>query len=295
MKLKVIKYTKIWYGVSALIIIIGLVFGFIGGFNLGIDFTGGTMLHIDMEQLVSVSDIKEITDKYDLKDASIVHVGQDKHEVMIKTKESLSNEERTSIFNDIAGEYNLTDENLLNSEQIGPTIGGETKKGAFIAIIIASIGMLIYIGIRFEFKFAIAAVVALIHDILIMLAFYGIFRIPINTPFIAAILIIVGYSINDTIVVFDRIRENLPSTKKNKYEEMIDTSINQTLKRSMNTSITTLLAIICLYFLGVQSIRDFTLPIIAGVIAGTYSSIFIASPLWYNLNKIFDKPKYVGK
>lgn len=295
MKISVMKHTKIWYSISIVIIVVGLVLGFMGGFNAGIDFTGGTMIHIDMGQTVSVSDIKEFADKYELKDASIVHVGQDENEIMIKTKQSLSNSERTDIFNDIAKKYNLTEDNLLNSEQIGPSIGGETRRGAVIAIFIASIGMLIYIAFRFEWKFAVAAVIALIHDILIMLAFYGIFRIPINTPFIAAILIIVGYSINDTIVIFDRIRENIITTKKNKYEEMVDISINQTLRRSVNTSITTLLAIICLYIFGVTSIKDFTLPIIAGIIAGTYSSIFIASPLWYNLNMIFDKPKYFRK
>lgn len=294
MTLQIIKYSKRWYGISALIIIVGLVLGLLGGFNLGIDFTGGTMMHIDMKQQVSVGEIKEITEKYDL-NADIVHVGSEKHEIMIKTKKSLENSERTVIFNDFKEKYNLQDDDLLAVDQFGPSIGSEIRKKAIIAVLIASVGMLIYITIRFEIKFAAAAVIALVHDILIMLAFYGIFRIPINSPFIAAILIIVGYSINDTIVVFDRVRENVDVIKKKKYGEIVDLSVNQTISRSINTSLTTLLAIVCLYIFGVESIKQFTLPLIAGILSGTYSSIFIASPIWYNLNMIFDRPKYAGK
>lgn len=294
MKLEITKNIKRWYIISSAIIIIGLVLGFLGGFNLGIDFTGGTMMHIDMEQKISVNEIKDITDKYNLS-ANIAYVGTEKEEVMIKTKKSLSNSERTEIFNDIAKKYDLSQENLLAVNQFGPSIGEEIKRKAIISILIASIGMLIYITFRFEIKFAMAAVIALVHDILIMVAFYGIFRIPINSPFIAAILIIVGYSINDTIVVFDRVRENLNIVKKKKFDEIVDMSVSQTIKRSINTSLTTIVAIICLYIFGVESIKDFTLPLIAGILSGTYSSIFIASPIWYNLNMIVHKPKYIGK
>ncbi len=294
MKLEIIKNNKRWYLISSVIIIIGLTFGFLGGFDLGIDFTGGTMMHIDMEQHVSVDEIRNITHKYDLNE-SIVHIGADKNEIMLKTKQSLSNEERTEIYNDISQKYNLEKENLLAVGQFGPSIGDETKKKAVISVLIASLGMLVYIALRFEIIFAMAAVIALLHDILMMIAFYGLFRIPINGPFIAAILITVGYSINDTIVVFDRVRENVEIVKKKKYGEIVDMSIRQTISRSINTSVTTLLAIICLYIFGVQSIKEFTLPLIAGIVSGTYSSIFIASPIWYNLNMIFNKPRYVGK
>lgn len=294
MKIEVIKHIKKWYFISVAVIIIGLILGLTGGFNFGIDFTGGTMLHIDMDQKASVSEIKEVIKEYDL-NPSIVHVGDEKNEIMIKTKKSLTNDERMEVYNDIAQTYQLDEDALLEADQFGAKIGEEIRKKAIISIIIASIGMLIYIAIRFEVRFAAAAVIALIHDILVMLAFYGIFRIPINSPFIAAILIIVGYSINDTIVVFDRIRENLKITRKKKYDEIVNMSINQTLSRSINTSLTTLLAIGCLYVFGVESIKEFTLPLIAGVISGTYSSIFIASPIWYNLNTFFKKPYYAGK
>ncbi len=294
MKLEIIKNLKRWYLISSVIIIIGLILGFLGGFNLGIDFTGGTMMHIDMGQKISVSEVKGITDQYKL-NASIAYVGTEKEEIMIKTKKSLSNNERTEIFNSIAEKYGISQESLLAVDQFGPSIGEEIKRKAIISILIASVGMLIYITLRFEIKFAMAAIVALVHDILIMVAFYGIFRIPINSPFIAAILIIVGYSINDTIVVFDRVRENLKIVKKKKFDEIVDMSVTQTISRSINTSLTTILAIICLYIFGVESIKDFTLPLIAGILSGTYSSIFIASPVWYNLNMMVHKPKYAGK
>jgi len=149
-----------------------------------------------------------------------------------------------------------------------------------ISVIIATIGMLIYITFRFQLSYGISAILALTHDVLFVLAIYAIFRIPLNSPFVAAMLTVVGYSINDTIVVFDRIRENMKHAKRNTYEEVADNSIKQTIRRSINTSLTTLLAITALYVFGVEAIKDFTLPLLTGIMVGTYSSIFIASPIW---------------
>jgi preprotein translocase SecF subunit len=146
--------------------------------------------------------------------------------------------------------------------------------------------MLAYITFRFELRFGIAAIIALIHDVLFMLSVYSILRIPVNSPFVAAILTILGYSINDTIVVFDRIRENLRLLKKNNFAEVANISISQTLSRSINTSVTTLVTIVALYVLGVEQIREFALPLMAGVLGGTYSSIFIASPAWVMLKEM---------
>lgn len=294
MNIKIINNSKKWYSLSITFIVIGLIMGFLGGFNIGIDFSGGTMIHINMNHQVEIAEIKEVIKEYDL-DETLVHTGNEKHEIMIKTKKSLSNIERAEIFDEVAKHYNLSQENLLAANQFSASIGDEARKNAIVAIIIASLGMLVYIAFRFEIKFATAAIIALLHDIAIMIAFYGIFRIPINGPFIAAILIVVGYSINDTIVVFDRIRENVRINKKIKHDKIVDMSVNQTLIRSINTSVTTLLAISCLYIFGVESIRQFTLPLIAGVLSGTYSSIFIASPVWYHLNMLTHRPKYVGK
>ena len=145
--------------------------------------------------------------------------------------------------------------------------------------------MLVYISFRFKFDFGVAAITALLHDVLVVIAIYAIFRIPLNNPFVAAMLTVVGYSINDTIVVFDRIRENMRGAKRDSHEEVADLSLNQNLTRSINTSLTTLLSIVALYIMGVDSIKEFTLPLIAGISVGVYSSIFIASPIWVLINK----------
>lgn len=275
----IMNKTKIWFGLSIAIIVIGLIMGMINGLNMGIDFTGGTMMQFNLGKEVKVNEIKDVIAEFAL-DADIIHAGQTKQEIIIKTKADLNNDQRQEIFTAFKERYNLTDEDFLQAEQFGPTIGAEIRNRALLSIAIAALGMLAYITFRFEFKFGIAAIIALLHDIFVVLAVYAIFRIPVNSSFVAAILTIVGYSINDTIVVFDRIRENVKFMKKASYEEIADTSINQTIARSINTSFTTLLSIIMLYVLGVDAIRQFALPLIAGIATGTYSSIFIASPVW---------------
>lgn len=290
-----IKHRKIFYIISICIIVLGLGLGFIRGFNYGIDFTGGTMMQIDMGKEVSVTELNKVLKANGIPDADIVHAGDANKEVVIRTVHSLDTAAREKVLNSIFEEFNLTEDSVLTIEQFGPSIGDMLKSNAIKAVIIAGIGMLIYIIIRFEWKFGIAAITAVLHDVLIMIAFFGFFHIPINSPFIAAVLTLVGYSINDTIVVFDRIRENLNFMKKSKLEELIDTSINQTLVRSIMTSLTTILAIIPLYILGGQTIREFTLPLIIGIAAGTTSSIFIASPIYYQLCQATGGPKYRAK
>jgi len=284
MKIDVIKNKKISFSISALIIIIGLVMVMISGLNVGIDFTGGTLIQIDLGKEIPVEEIREIMDKYD-KNASVVHAGDGNHEVIIKSTNDYNNQERLEIFKEYKDIYTLEDEALINQQKFGASIGEETRKRALISVAIATIGMLIYITFRFEFDFGLAAITALLHDVLIGLSVYSIFRIPVNSSFIAAMLIIVGYSINDTIVVFDRIRENIKRTRKQPFDEIINTSIKQTITRSINTSATTLITVTLLYILGVEAIKDFALPLIIGVLSGTYSSIFIASPVWYLLKK----------
>jgi len=169
---------------------------------------------------------------------------------------------------------------LIQAETIDAVIGKEMRQQAIIALILANIGMLIYITFRFEFKSAVAAVLALVHDVLIIISFYAIFHIPVDSTFIAVVLTIVGYSINDTIVVFDRIRENLKTMRKASFTDIANLSIMQTLARSINTSFTTLITITALFLLGGETIKDFSLALIVGIASGTYSSIFIATPLW---------------
>lgn len=277
--MKIAQNYKIWFSISLAVMILGLVMGLASGVNLGIDFTGGTLMQFNIGQDFTVNEIKEITSEFEL-DADIVHAGFEKQEVIIKTKKDLSNQQRMEIFDTFKEKYNLADTDFRQAQQFGPAMGTEIRNKAFISILLASVGMLLYISYRFQFRFGAAAIIALIHDTLIVLSLYAILKIPVNSPFIAAILTIVGYSINDTIVVFDRLRENLKYRKKESYFEIANTSIKQTLTRSINTSITTLLVIGCLYVFGVESIKEFALPLLVGVLTGTYSSIFIASPVW---------------
>lgn len=281
--IKIVQHNKIWFSISLAIIIIGLIFTFInGGLNYGIDFTGGTTIQVHIGKSFDISTVRELISKYD-SEAVITYAGNEKEDVIIRTQKELDDASRKEILDSFVSEYNITTSNI-NFETIGPAIGNELKKQAILSLVLANIGILIYITFRFEWRFGIASVIALIHDVVIVIILYGVMRIPVNSSFIAAILTVVGYSINNTIVIFDRIRENLKNVKKVDRVQLVDDSINQTLTRSINTSITTLLAIIALYVLGVPAIQDFALPLIVGIIAGTYSSIFISGPIWIIFN-----------
>ncbi|MBN2898842.1 MAG: protein translocase subunit SecF [Clostridia bacterium] len=278
--MKIAERFKLWICISLVIIVAGFGLAAVNGFNLGIDFTGGTMMQINLNQAsVPVDEVQELIKDFNL-DAEIVHAGSNKEEVIIKTSQSLSNADRVEIFNKFVEAYGLENDDFRGAEQFGPSVGSELQQKALMSILIASIGMLIYISFRFEVVYGVTAIIALIHDVLILLAVYSLFNIPVNSSFIAAVLTIVGYSINDTIVVFDRVRENVKLMKRASFNDIANTSLLQTFSRSINTSLTTLLVIGALYFLGVESIKEFALPLMAGIITGTYSSIFIASPLW---------------
>ncbi|SDK56180.1 protein translocase subunit SecF [Natronincola ferrireducens] len=283
--MKIIENRKIWFSISTVIIIIGLALSLVRGFNLGIDFTGGTQMEIELEQQVEVAEIREITNQFD-PNASISFIGPDRTIVQFRTTEDLDSRTRAEIFNQFKEKYNLQTDEPLIANQFGPTVGREIQNKAFLSMIISAIGMLIYITFRFELRFGIAAITALLHDLLVVLAVYSIFRIPINSPFVAAMLTILGYSINDTIVVFDRIRENVKFIKKSNFQQVANDSIAQTITRSINTSLTTLVTIVALYLFGVDQVKVFALPLIAGVLSGTYSSIFIASPVWVMLKEM---------
>jgi len=277
--MQIIEKSKIWFGLSTAIIILGLIIALISGLNLGIDFTGGTMIQINLNKFVSVDEVDDIIAPFAL-NADIVHIGEENNEIIIRTTQALNNSQRQEIFSVFQEKYNLTDDDFVQAEQFGPAIGREIQKRALVSILISTLCILIYVSFRFELKFGIAAIIALIHDVLVVLAIFSIFRLTVNSSFVAAMLTIVGYSINDTIVVFDRIRENIKFLKKKDYNELANISIEQTMARTINTSLTTLLTITALYILGVESIRQFSLPLIAGILVGSYSSIFIASPIW---------------
>ncbi len=250
------------------------------GLNYGIDFKGGTVVQINIGKDFKKEEVDQIVKKH-TSDSVTNKVNNTQIEIR---SNSLTDEEINKLFSDVKSKYNLKDKDLVSQQRIGPSVGKELKRKALLALIIANIAMLIYVGIRFEFKFAVAAILGLVHDILITISIYAIFKLPVSSSFIAAILTIVGYSINDTIVIFDRIRENQKKMRRKPVSEIANISITETMTRSINTVLTTLFTIVAVYVF-VPSIRDFAFPLIVGIISGCYSSIFIASPIWNLLKK----------
>lgn len=282
--IQVAEKSKIWFAISLILITISIGSLFINGLNFGIDFIGGTIVTIELNTPFETSDAKALIEEYD-SSADVTYAGEAKTQVIISTKKDLSTEERQALFSKFQEKYNLEDKDLLSIDTVSPSIGAEMANSAMIAAVVAVLLMLVYITFRFEFMFGLAAVIALVHDLIIVLGVYSIFQIQVNSPLIAAMLTILGYSINDTIVVFDRIRENRPKFGKYDYANLVDTSVSQTLRRSINTSFTTLLAIGALYAFGVPAVQDFALPLMVGIVSGTYSSIFIASALWCKIKE----------
>lgn len=291
---QVVEKSKIWFAFSLILIAISIGSLFINGLNFGIDFIGGTIVTIELNTPFETSDAKALIEEFD-SSADVTYAGEAKTQVIISTKKDLSTEERQALFSKFQEKYNLADTDLLSIDTVSPSIGEEMANSAMIAAVVAVLLMLVYITFRFEFMFGLAAVIALIHDLIIVLGVYSIFQIQVNSPLIAALLTILGYSINDTIVVFDRIRENRPKFGKYDFASLVDTSVTQTLRRSINTSFTTLLAISALYIFGVPAVQDFALPLIVGIICGTYSSIFVASALWCKLKEFQANKKAVVK
>lgn len=280
-----IKHRKIFYIVTVAIMVVGLAFGVVRGLNYGIDFTGGTMIQVDMGKQVAVSDVEKSIEKYNL-DPEIIYSGENNQEIVIRTMEALNSDERTEVLDTLKADFEITDDDVIAQELFGPSVGKELRNNAILAILLSALCMLIYIRIRFsEWKFGGAALLGVLNDVLLVVAFYAIFHVQVNNPFIAGILTVVGYSINDTIVVFDRIRENLRYSRKGGTEELIDRSITQTLGRSLMTSFTTLIVMVPLMILTGEAVREFTLPLMVGVLAGACSSITICSPLYYEFSK----------
>lgn len=274
---KIMEKKWLWFGISLTIIAIGLVNILLNGLNWGIDFTGGTILQYNIREIYDLQDVRDVLSKFNLKDSDAKKAGDTNQELVIRTV-ALTKEQQADITAALQQKWDKSE--LIRAEKVDAVIGKELQRQAIVGLIIANIGMLIYITFRFEFKSAVAAIAALLHDVLMVISLYAILRIPVDSTFIAVILTIVGYSINDTIVVFDRIRENLRLMRKTPFNDVANLSIIQTIARSINTSLTTLLTIIVLFLFGGETIKDFTLALIVGIASGTYSSIFIASPIW---------------
>lgn len=285
---KIVEKSKIWFSISLAIILIGVVLMCTRGLNFGIDFKGGTKLVVELGDNFDKVEVDNIVKEY-ASDAVTKTVEGTQYE--IKSTE-LDETKTAELFDALKEKYTLDDSALVSETQIGPSVGKELSRNAIIAVLVACVAMLVYIAIRFEFTFGVAAIGALIHDVLITLSVYAIFDIPVNSSFIAAMLTIVGYSINDTIVVFDRIRENNHSMRRSNPTEIANKSINKTLARSINTSLTTLI-IIGAVNVFVPTVREFSFPLLIGIAAGAYSSIFIASPIWVILKNRMNKKKSV--
>ena len=284
---------KIFYLISVALLVVGLGIGLIRGFNMGIDFTGGTVLQLNFGQQVDLEELKAQLPDTDLRDG-IQYAGENNEKVILKTTEVMDNAVRQELCDKLRAQFGAgSGEFIEQAGLIGPSVGSQLKSNALKAVLIAAVCMLIYIAIRFEWRFGIGAIVALLHDALMLFAFYGLFHVQMNSPFIAGLLIVIGYSINDTIVIFDRIREGL-KTSKRKQEYVIDSSITACISRSIMTSVTTMVAILPLILFCGESIRAFALPLIAGVLVGTYSSIGIASGVYYDLCRLTKKSKYRG-
>jgi preprotein translocase SecF subunit len=295
-KMDFVALRKYAFLLSAFIILVGAASLATAGLNLGIDFTGGTNFMLNIGREFTLEEARQVLSPLGLEGAVIQKVGAEglgegeKQELLLKTP-ALTPEEQDNVFKAFSERYDLTDKDLLSVESVGAVVGGELQRQAFLALLIASVGMVLYITIRFEFRFALSAIAALLHDALIVLAFFSLFRIEINSPFVAAILMILGYSVNDTIVIFDRIRENMKNRHRQTLAEIVNTSIRDSLRRSVNTSVTTLLVLVTLLAFGGITLRPFISALLVGIIAGTYSSIFIASPLWLSWKQLQDSGK----
>ncbi len=301
---KIVEKAKIWFLIPVVIVLIGAIMFAVFGFNLGIDFTGGTVIEISVgsafegtngEQVKQQykTDIENVLKDQGLKISYYQQSGNGEETKLIvryqdidgKTEEQME-EISSNVVANLKTELSLEDSAIEQSQRIGATASSELLINCLLAMLIAVIFMLIYIGFRFELSFGISAIVALSHDLLIMCALMAVFQIQINSSFVAALITIIGYSINNTIVIFDRIRDNKKNEKyanvSNAYVANI--SIKESLTRTIYTTITTLFAIVILAIIGVSTIREFALPIIFGLLAGTYSSIFVAGPLWAIIN-----------
>lgn len=285
MKFSFVAVKKYSFAFSALVMLVALFALFTGALNLGIDFTGGTLLQINLGREFTLKEVRETLTPLDLQGSSLQEVGQEapgegiNQEVLIRTP-FLAPERQEAVFTAFRERFALGEDALLRVENVGPVVGAELQRQALWALLLASALMVLYITVRFEVRFAIAAIIALLHDALAIIAFFYLFRLEVNTPFIAAVLATLGYSINATIIIFDRIRENLKSRRKETLAAVVDGSIRQSLVRCLNSSLTTMLVLLTLYFFGGVTLRPFVAALIIGVVLGTYSSIFIAGPLW---------------
>ncbi|MEL0438720.1 protein translocase subunit SecF [Phycobacter sp. K97] len=294
------KRWKLWLGLSAFMVVVGFASFLLQGLNFGIDFRGGTTIRTESTQEIDVGAYRDAMSPLGLGDISITEVfdptfEEDQHVAMIRIQ---AQDDGEAISGEVIEQLNAAlatvapEIKFVSVESVGPKVSGELVQTAIIAVVLAIGAVLVYIWLRFEWQFALGAVAALVHDVILTIGIFSELQIKFDLAIIAALLTIVGYSLNDTVVVFDRVRENLRRYKKKSLAEVLNLSINETLSRTVMTSVTTLIALISLYVLGGDVIRGFVFAMIWGVIVGTYSSVFVASTilLWLGVKRDWSKP-----
>ena len=279
-----VNYFRAFNIISLIIILISVGSIFYKGLNFGVDFKGGTLIELRVDNKeISISEIREAFIKMNLGDVNVKRFGKE-GDYLIKFEETESNNKnlveniKDKLFKNLEVNFNFR-----RVENVGPKVSGELLKAGLIAISLSLAAMLFYIWIRFEWQFSLGAIIALVHDVIITIGFFSILEFEINLSIVAAVLTIVGYSMNDTVVIFDRVRENLKKYTSKKIDEISNISINETLSRTIITSLTTLLALLSIFFFGGTILHGFSFAMILGVIFGTYSSIFIANPILIKL------------
>lgn len=278
----IVKNYKIFFSITIIFLLVGIGSMIARGFNLGIDFTGGTLMDLSFSRNVTVAEVRDVLKEHNLGNSIIQLESADGAEaaqgVLIRTA-VISDDTRREVMDGLKGK--LGDFQIQRVEQVGATIGGELIQQAVLAIILSWVLMIGYITMRFEFKFAIAAIIALIIDVMVTLSYFSLFQMEIDSSFVAALLTVVGYSINGTIVIFDRIRENLKIHRRSEsLSSMIDHSIWQTMARTCYTVGTSLFAVVAIFVWGGDTIRNFSFAMLVGFGSGAYTSIFLAGPLW---------------
>ena len=279
------KYFKIFNIISILLVFFSVIILLFKGLNYGVDFKGGTLIELRVQdQTIDISSIRQSFKKMNLGDVNVKKFGN-KKDFLIKFEKK--DEKNINFINDIKNKLVLDIGNSFSFrrvENVGPKVSSELLKSGVIAILMSLSAMMIYIWLRFEWQFSLGAIFALIHDVIITLGFFSILNLEINLSIVAAVLTIVGYSMNDTVVIFDRVRENLKKYSSKKINEITNLSINETLSRTIITSLTTLLALVSIFIFGGEILKGFSFAMILGVIFGTYSSIYIANPILEYLN-----------
>lgn len=287
-KFSIVNNAKIFFSITVIFLVIGIGAMLFKGFNLGIDFTGGSIIDLKFEKIVTVAQVRDVLKDHKLGN-SVIQLGGDdaaakgSQSVLIRTG-VISDDDRREVMNDITAKLGANQ--VLRVENVGATVGNELVQQAALAVLLSWVLMIIYITIRFEFKFALAAIIALIVDVLVTLSYFSLLHLELDSTFVAALLTVVGYSVNGTIVIFDRIRENLHTHRRNEsMGELVDGSIWQCMTRSLYTSLSTLFAVVAIFLFGGETIHNFSFAMLVGFSSGFYTSTFLAGSLWMFLKK----------